>query len=174
MQRFFHDENYKFVLKFASSPALKLQKRNEVSVSKSKVVNERLLQQKFSPFLRIALKIFFSIYYLIMKAKRSLFLHTIILLLSLLPKNGKKGRTILRKPFGKHSHYCLENCSGILALFCKIKNGCSFWQMFEAKKFQFCRSTCPFLLPLYKVKLKSFRYDLSCTFLLRQSCVGIK
>ena len=72
----------------------------------------------------------------------------------------------MRKPFGKHSHYCLENCSsGIFALFCKIKNSCSFWQMFEAKKFQFCRSTCPFLLPLYKVKLKSFRYDLSCTFL---------
>jgi len=74
VQRFFHQENYKFVLKFASSPALKLQKRNQVSDSKSKVVNERLLQQKFSPFLRIALKIFFSIYYLIMKAKRSLLL----------------------------------------------------------------------------------------------------
>ena len=52
MQRFFHQENYKFVLKFASSPALKLQKQNEVSVSKSKVVNERLLQQKFSLFFK--------------------------------------------------------------------------------------------------------------------------
>ena len=52
MQRFFHQENYKFVLKFASSSVLKLQKQNEVSVSKSKVVNERLLQQKFSPFFK--------------------------------------------------------------------------------------------------------------------------
>ena len=121
MQRFFHQENYKFVLKFASSsPALKLQKRNEVSVSKSKVVNERLLQQNF-PLLRMALKIFFSIYYLFMKGKRSLFLHTTIITTE---KMVKKDEQFCESHLANIVITTWKIVVGFLLFFCKIKNSC--------------------------------------------------